>query len=207
MTTPRDPTEDYPLIRRAQAGDVAARNALIEKHMGFLYSMILRHIPNADPKEYIGACVIKFQYAIGLFDCERGNSLLTYAHRAIMEALMQEIRTDRMIQVPRRNACISARSREMGERASKCRLVGEHADWQLVDKSSDPAAIFDKQLDVDEAMAALSELPASVSSTIIRRVNGMPLTRIAKLDGRTPQAISDRELSGIQKVRDRLKSA
>lgn len=204
LKPPRDPTEDYPLIRRAQAGDIAARNQLIEKHMGFLYSMILKHLPDVEPDEYIGACVIKFEYVIGLFDCARGTSLLTYAHRAIFEALMEEIRTNRMIRVPRRNAHISDRSREMGNRASKCRLVGEHADWQLVDSDNDPASIFAKQSEIDDAMEAVAELPPSVSSTIIRRVNGMTSARIAALDRRTPQCISLRELDGLRKVRDRL---
>jgi RNA polymerase sigma factor (sigma-70 family) len=72
--------EERALIARAQAGDLAARNELVERH----FPLIFQHTRRAkrwgfSVEESIGVAVQAFIYVLGIFDLARGVRLSTYA--------------------------------------------------------------------------------------------------------------------------------
>lgn len=72
------PAEERTLIALAQADDVAARQRLIAKNMGFVYKCA-GEFPPKYRDDLVGEGVIGFVEAIGRFDLSRNLRLLTYA--------------------------------------------------------------------------------------------------------------------------------
>ena len=91
------------LIARAQAGDIEARNALIEHHTPFIIERVKHCIPPwASYHEYVGYGVEKFMVCISKFDASKGFKLLTYAGIAIERRIWQVWQRRGVIVVPAR---------------------------------------------------------------------------------------------------------
>ncbi len=69
---------DLPLIREAQAGNVAARNELIMRWQGMLILHISRAVPNSDPYEHLGRAFLLCLRFVERFDPARGVAFSTY---------------------------------------------------------------------------------------------------------------------------------
>lgn len=75
---------DRALIRRAQRGDVAARNQLIEENTGFIVTMIQKATGRRNEwEDYLAVSVEAYIRAVAGFDFGVGACLNTYAGQAI----------------------------------------------------------------------------------------------------------------------------
>ena len=72
--------EQTELVVRAQAGDLKARNQLIESNMGFVYQLAREYIGGGIAfDDLVNDGVLGLMEAVGRFDVTRGYAFLTYA--------------------------------------------------------------------------------------------------------------------------------
>lgn len=88
---------DNELIALAQAGDIAARDALIHRHMKFIYAFTKKHCGRHRPQEFIGEAVLGFIRAIEKFDTGKKIKLLTYAGWWIWQKVRLAMHQDEMV--------------------------------------------------------------------------------------------------------------
>lgn len=110
MAPPYDDTE-VALVRRAQGGDLDARNTLIERHIPFLKAQIRRAIRRCDPDEYLAIAVGSFIQKIGTYRHRPGGRLYAYAALGIAGDVKREAwRQSGSITVPRAHKKLSDRT-------------------------------------------------------------------------------------------------
>ncbi len=92
--------EERALIRKAQHGDIAARNTLIEKNADFIWWRCI-HFAQRGKKykseDLLGEAVLGYIKAIDKFDLKRGGRLSTYGAWWIFQALSEFNRRNRSI--------------------------------------------------------------------------------------------------------------
>lgn len=147
------------LYRRAQAGDVGARQELVERHWNLIWHIVHRFMGRGyDPDDLFQVGAIGLLKAIDRFEVDRGLKFSTYAVPLIMGEIRRHLRDDQPIRV--------ARSlRELG-------LKVEQTRGHLAQKfGRDPTAVeIAEELsldvsDVTEALEAVRPL-ASLNQTI-----------------------------------------
>lgn len=118
--------EERRLVRKAQAGDVSARNALVERHIGFIRDRAGK-AGRGDVDEVLGAAVEGFCAAIAAFDLDRHTSLLTYADLAVRRHVRRQLLEDAVVKVPAWSAWgrASAGVRKAAESARQVRPLEE----------------------------------------------------------------------------------
>lgn len=79
--------EELALIRRAQAGDVGARNALVVRHLRWINALARRRLGPADEDDLVAVGCEAMTIAIARFDPERGVRLTTYARAWLRQRL------------------------------------------------------------------------------------------------------------------------
>lgn len=96
------PMEELSLIRRAQAGDSAARERIIEMNMRLVYSVARRyHCRSLTLDDLVQEGVIGLLVAVDRFDTEFGCRLSTYATHWIRQSITRAIEQhDRLIRLP-----------------------------------------------------------------------------------------------------------
>jgi RNA polymerase sigma factor (sigma-70 family) len=98
-------SEEAALVRLAQAGDVAARNRLVESNWRFIWSETIKFVGRygiyaAD--ELVGHAAEAYMRAIEGFDLAKGFRLNTYAGQSIWRALTNAVADTRStVHVPR----------------------------------------------------------------------------------------------------------
>lgn len=94
--------EEIEHIKRAQHGDIAARNALVERHYGYIWMMTRKAlVANKCVEEYLGIAVEVFMSAISGWKPEFKTKLTTYAGKHITNRVRRAVDEDRVIHVPR----------------------------------------------------------------------------------------------------------
>lgn len=94
---------DEPLLyRRAQAGDQAAREQLVERHWNLIWHIVHRFSGRGyDPDDLFQVGAIGLLKAIERFDVDRGLKFSTYAVPLIMGEIRRHLRDDQPIRVAR----------------------------------------------------------------------------------------------------------
>lgn len=124
---------DTELVRSAQAGEIKARNALVERHMGFIFCAVRSSIgPKRPIYEYIGVGVEAFIKAIALYDPKHNAKLTTYAKTGIRRSCWIEMNRDRLIRVPKEWA--RAPHKESIRKATACGLHANSTTRKKVDR-------------------------------------------------------------------------
>src|SRR3990167_11460450 len=82
------------LIRRAQTGDVAARNALVEAHIAFIHARVQAAAPGR-VEEFLGHGCEAFIKCVENFDASSGFRLLTYSGISIERHIWRALRVDK----------------------------------------------------------------------------------------------------------------
>ena len=122
---PRVVEDDLVLIARAQGGDVAARNALVERHFGYIVMMVKRgagrHAKRTEAggglDELLSFGVEAFMRSIERFDARQGVKLTTYAGMGILRMVWREVNRRGVIRVPdRMGAGVDTAKRERARR-------------------------------------------------------------------------------------------
>lgn len=212
VDTKRDkpaPVPDAHLIAQAQAGDTGARNALIERHMGFIYRMIgialrARGKHNAELDEYMAVAVEAFARAIVGFDLTRGLKLLTYAGISIQRSVSVAVRNNHIIRLPTNfDLC---RDRTLNQRRSARRVASiddvprgyRRARGVSVDTAADPVD------DADERLAVLGYMRYLVPrerEVLERRARGETLAEIGLKLSLTKERVRQLESKALAKMR------
>jgi DNA-directed RNA polymerase specialized sigma subunit len=89
------PDEEHQLIVAAQAGDVGARERLVERFGGWLYSLCEPFRATMDKRDFcdvVAAAAEAFNKAIDKITPSRRNRLSTYAGRVVKTAIYEEVR-------------------------------------------------------------------------------------------------------------------
>src|SRR5262245_45877678 len=96
------PPEEALLIRKAQAGDAAARERLVTANRGLIYSVARRYSCRSLAREdLVQEAVIGFLSAIDSFDASLGLRLASFAVPCMQNAILDAIeRSDRIIRLP-----------------------------------------------------------------------------------------------------------
>lgn len=110
--------DERELIRRAQSGDLSARNALIEHNLPFICKCVMRSTPKTvDYREYISHGAEIFATCIARFDLRRSVRLLTFSGIAIDRRMWRIWATRGLIRVPQRSSTTVEDFESLRERA------------------------------------------------------------------------------------------
>ncbi len=113
--------EDNPeLIRRSQAGDRSATEALVRNNAGLVAGIAVRFAGRGtDTEDLIGIGNLGLIKAIRTFDCERGCAFSTYAVPLIFGEIRRFLRDDGLIKVSREQKRLGAALLRERERAAE----------------------------------------------------------------------------------------
>ena len=88
---PLRPEEERDCLERATAGDLAARNTLIEHNLRLVAHVVKKYYTqSADQEDLISIGTIGLIKAISTFDHTKGARLATYAARCIENAILSQ---------------------------------------------------------------------------------------------------------------------
>lgn len=178
-----DPRSDEVLVTAAQAGDRAAMDALLRRHHDRIWAVCRRLAGNdADAADATQEAMLLVVRRIGTFD---GRSrFTTWAHRVATNACLDELRRRRRRPVP-------------------------HDDDEATGHGStggpDVAASVSDRLDIDAALAALSE--DFRTPIVLRDVAGHDYAEIADILGVPPGTVRSRIARGRRRLAELLDPA
>ena len=96
---PLRPEEERDCLERAAAGDLAARNTLIEHNLRLVAHVVKKYYTqSADQEDLISIGTIGLIKAISTFDHTKGARLATYAARCIENEILMYFRAQRKLQ-------------------------------------------------------------------------------------------------------------
>ncbi len=88
---PLSPTEEKAYLERAAAGDLEARNILIERNLRLVAHIMKKYYAQtADQEDLISIGTIGLIKAISTFDAGKGIRLATYAARCVENAILSQ---------------------------------------------------------------------------------------------------------------------
>ena len=101
---PLDAAEEREYLARAAAGDLEARNILIERNLRLVAHIMKKYYTQtADQEDLISIGTIGLIKAISTFDATKGARLATYASRCIENAILSQRKNRRLRW---RNGCL-----------------------------------------------------------------------------------------------------
>ena len=90
---PLRPEEERNCLERAAAGDLAARNMLIEHNLRLVAHVVKKYYTqSADQEDLISIGTIGLIKAVGTFDCDKKIKMATYASRCIENEILMFLR-------------------------------------------------------------------------------------------------------------------
>jgi RNA polymerase sigma factor (sigma-70 family) len=191
------PDEERTLASRMQAGDLTARDRLLESVM----AMVLRYAgrlarPGHDAGDLTQEGLLALLIKLPQFDPARGR-LTTFAHQVLLTR-MTRFRSviDRTIRLPKSRP----RTQTAWERASHIEALHER-DPRFAESSPDLAERGEVR---DQVTAALDALGPQVKEVLLRRAQGDELKDIGRDLGVTKQWVAQLELRGRIALRKQL---
>lgn len=96
--TPLSAKEEAFYLQRCQAGDLEARNILVERNLRLVAHIVKRYNNfERNMEDLLSIGTIGLIKAINTFDISKGNRLVTYASRCIENELLMMLRQERKI--------------------------------------------------------------------------------------------------------------
>lgn len=200
------PAEERALLLKARAGDLAARNELVERNMGFIWQRALywwRKIPGWEEEDLVGFGVIGLIRGIERIDLRRKVRLMTYCGWAI----------DREIRL--RAHVHSGLIRQPSCRRLKIPVTSIDGVYCGDDGSSESAQLCAEPEVGDEFLvdgipalhAAIRDLPGRLRIVIERRLAGKKLWQIGDELGVTNERVRQLEAKALKLLRSALSAA
>lgn len=193
--------EERALIKRSQAGDVKARNTLVERNYGLIFSRAASHarMRGGRAEDYLGEATIAYIRSIDKFDLSRGFRLSTLAQPTMFNALNTMSRVEAYVITVKQVAQMGKGSPETVASARKVMNgVSSHVDHieARLDEGPPTGPCY------DDAMQAASFLPFEMYVALDRSLNGWPPSKIGALLGcHKSQACRIRKVA-VQRLRD-----
>lgn len=194
----RDYLEDYALIERWQKhGDVAARNRLVEIHMGFIRRFAVYHIrkSRASLEDAVQVCAIAFMDACDRFDVTRGVSLLTFAKWRMLEPLRAHVFKSQSVTYQPYGRLTRANPDAWKEWQRKRDLD----DLRHVAHPSPPPDVV---AELREALGCSEQLLPRDREVVLRLADGERLTDIAHSMGITCERARQLRVRGHRRMRE-----
>ena len=99
---PMTAQEELECISRYRAGDIEAKNLLIEKNLRLVAHIVKKYtVSGRDQEELISVGIVGLVKAVNTFDADKGHKLVTYAARCIENAILSQMRVWFQISTPR----------------------------------------------------------------------------------------------------------
>ena len=93
---PLSPEEESYYLQKAKAGDLSARNILVEYNLRLVAHIVKKYqTGNRSTEELISIGTIGLIKAINTYDTDKGSKLVTYASRCIENELLMRLRQER----------------------------------------------------------------------------------------------------------------
>lgn len=202
--TKLDITLENRLIAAAQAGDLQARNALIEHHLPYIYSRIKKaRLGREDYHCYLGIATTGFIRAIQGFVASKGFRLTTYASRAIQAAINRERFENHLIHTPEASKGNAKNWDENFERARKIGTIDKSDAFNIEDKQRPRDPIPSDK--ITAAMECLTESERDVLN--LRMRSKITLKNIADSMGVSRERVRQIQEEGFIRMTEILKAA
>ena len=93
---PLSPAEESYYLQKAKAGDLSARNILVEYNLRLVAHIVKKYqTGNRSTEDLISIGTIGLIKAINTYDTDKGSKLVTYASRCIENELLMRLRQER----------------------------------------------------------------------------------------------------------------
>ena len=93
---PMTAQEELEYISRYRAGDIEAKNLLIEKNLRLVAHIVKKYtVSGRDQEELISVGIVGLVKAVNTFDADKGHKLVTYAARCIENEILMLLRSER----------------------------------------------------------------------------------------------------------------
>ena len=93
---PLSPEEESHYLQKAKAGDLSARNILVEYNLRLVAHIVKKYqTGNRSTEDLISIGTIGLIKAINTYDTDKGSKLVTYASRCIENELLMRLRQER----------------------------------------------------------------------------------------------------------------
>lgn len=93
---PLSPEEECYYLQKAKAGDLSARNILVEYNLRLVAHIVKKYqTGNRSTEDLISIGTIGLIKAINTYDTDKGSKLVTYASRCIENELLMRLRQER----------------------------------------------------------------------------------------------------------------
>lgn len=93
---PLSPEEESNYLQKAKAGDLSARNILVEYNLRLVAHIVKKYqTGNRSTEDLISIGTIGLIKAINTYDTDKGSKLVTYASRCIENELLMRLRQER----------------------------------------------------------------------------------------------------------------
>lgn len=149
LTDAKPPTaaEERELVARMRAGDVAARDRLVEGHMGLVARIAAYYAPQGQARgldfdDLVAEGAAGLVRSLGRFDPARGLRVMTYMGHWVRQSIRRALDDGGMVRVPV-HARLGGERREKyaaeAERAESCGSLGEVKALGLADPGDGPA--------------------------------------------------------------------
>ena len=93
---PLSPEEETEYLQRVKAGDITARNLLVEYNLRLVAHIVKKYqTANRSSEDLISIGTIGLIKAINTYDDDKGTKLVTYASRCIENELLMRLRQER----------------------------------------------------------------------------------------------------------------
>ena len=93
---PLSPEDESYYLQKAKAGDIAARNILVEYNLRLVAHIVKKYqTGNRSTEDLISIGTIGLIKAINTYDTDKGSKLVTYASRCIENELLMRLRQER----------------------------------------------------------------------------------------------------------------
>ncbi|NLK21581.1 MAG: RNA polymerase sporulation sigma factor SigF [Epulopiscium sp.] len=161
------------LIKKAQSGDTAARDKIVEENVGLVWSIVKRFRNRGyDIEDLFQIGSIGLIKSIDKFDLDYNVRFSTYAVPMIMGEIKRFMRDDGMIKV----------SRSLKEIGLKARILKENLTKEMEKEPSIQELAAAMEIDVEELVMAL-EANSDVESlqSVIHEGEGNPITLVDKI--------------------------
>lgn len=196
--------EDAALVAKAQAGDIAARTELVNRHVRFIWKMasnFARKRRNCRPEDVVGAATEAFIKAIEKFDTSYGTRLTTYAGRGCINTMNRYwFHATQIVRVPA-TALLEDSTREKAQRALCNIQQADDATRGMPVYIHNDAADEDRERELQYAREAMAELDLRTQEVIALRLDGAILAKIGAKFGITKERARQIEEAGYIKIR------
>lgn len=198
---------DRDLIERAQAGDLEARNTLVMRHKGFIFSQVQKAVGAGREKaEYFSIGVEKFIHAIHKFNLSsRNNRLTTYSGIGIQRACWKAVTSDGLIYLPPKVPL----KQNMDEQRARARrpvsIDQRDDDGRLVVELSSRDETHEHQEQLAELRECMADMDARHRKVLEMRMVGQSLAQVAKaLGGISRESVRQIEGRALQVLREAM---